>query len=184
MPKTLFFFLLLLASSALAQDSCPLGVVKDSLPGKCGLYNDANADSLCDLSQASVETQSSPADPLSRKISYHFWEILIITGLLGLATELWLKKRPRHTLACQTFWNWVLFLSFLGAALSGLYFVMPLDNRPAIGFNISYWHTVTSIAFIAIGLYHTIRRFALMLGRTGPCLKKNGECPGGKKQDK
>ena len=183
MRKALLMFFLLSAVTALAQDSCPAGVTRDSLPGKCGLYNDSNADSLCDLSQAAVEVQNNPGAPAPGR-NYRFWEILIATGILGLATELWLRKRARDTLACQTFWNWLLLLSFLGSALSGLYFVLPYEKRPAIGFNFSYWHTVVSIMFIAIGLYHTVRRFTLMLGRTGPCLKKNGECPGGKKQDK
>jgi hypothetical protein len=182
MRKVFLLFFLLSAAIALAQDTCPAGLTHDSLPGRCGLYNDANADSLCDLSQSKAEAKAVPASPAG--VGYHFWEILIMTGILGLATELWLRKRPKHTLACQTIWNWLLLLSFLGSALSGLYFMMPFDKRPALGFNLSYWHAVISIMFIAIGLYHTIRRFTSMLGRARPCLKKNGECPGGKKQDK
>jgi hypothetical protein len=177
MRKIFLIFFLLSAAAALAQDSCPARMTRDSLPGKCGLYKDAAGDSVCDLSQTVVEAKA-PAAPA--RISYHFWEIMVMTGILGLATELWLKRRPKYTLPCQTIWNWLLLLSFLGSALSGLYFVMPFDSRPALGFNISYWHAVISLIFIAVAMYHTIRRFASMLGRARPCIKKNGECPGGK----
>ncbi|MDP2808504.1 MAG: cytochrome b/b6 domain-containing protein, partial [bacterium] len=190
-------------SSALAQDSCPIGLTNDSLPGKCGLYVDADGNDVCDLSETktsqnldtraggnSVEItetasaqNSAPgagAAPAPRRASYHFWEILLITGILGLATELWLKKRSKDAIVLQTVWNWLLLLSFLGSALSGLYFVLPYDKRPALGFNFSYWHAVTGIIFIAVALYHTIRRFACLLGKPGHCLK-NGACKEAKK---
>ena len=234
MKKVLLVILLLSAVAALAQQTCPQGLTNDSLPGKCGLFTDANNDSICDLSQTagqeqepvSVETppgETAPEDPAPepetgsagyddnsasgpgpdagtepvaaslgnepeqepdtatapRRINYHFWEILIFTWILGLATEVWLKAKPEKTMTLQAAWNWLLLLSFLGSALSGLYFVLPFDQRPALGFNFSYWHTVVSIAFIAIGLYHTIRRFACLLGKPGPCLK-NGNCKGSK----
>lgn len=240
MPRTIFF-LLLLASSALAQQTCPRGLTNDSLPGKCGLYTDADGNNVCDLSETapvqdpgsgseetgygdtSQESQSQPpetedpgtnqpTEPLQngetetcdsglginpgpdpkqlpapatppRRANNHFWEIFIFTGILGLASELWLKKNPKDTQSLQIIWNWLLLLSFLGSALSGLYFVLPFDKRPALGFNFSYWHTVVSIAFIAIGLYHTIRRFACLLGRPGPCLKI-GACQETKKRPK
>jgi len=181
MPKTIFFFLFLLASSALAQNTCPLGLKNDSLPGQCAGYRDDNVDSLCDLSEA--EGLAAPVAPAAPRVNYHFWEILIITGILGLVTELFIRKNAKKTLVLQTGWNWLLLLSFLGSALSGLYFVLPFDRRPALGFNFSYWHTVVSIAFIAIGLYHTIRRFVCLLGKPGPCLK-NGACKEAKKRSK
>lgn len=239
MRRVFLILFLFSAATALAQDTCPNGLVNDSLPGKCGLYTDADGNNVCDLSETpsaqdpdpvpeeinsgdaaredpapepgtesgSIEA-GQPADPARngesetsngslegnpeqgpetvpapppRRINYHFWEILIITGILGLATELFARKKVKMTLALQTVWNWLLLLSFLGSALSGLYFVLPFDRRPALGFNFSYWHTVVSIAFIAIGLYHTIRRFACMLGKPGPC-HKNGDCKGAKKR--
>ncbi|MHB8158691.1 MAG: DUF4405 domain-containing protein [Desulfocucumaceae bacterium] len=231
MMRAFLIFFLLSAGNALAQQTCPLGLTNDSLPGKCGLFTDANNDSICDHSQPATaqdqETvsgeassgETAPEDPAPepetgsagyddnpatdpvrdggaetaatslgnepepepapdrepRRISYHFWEIFIFTGIFGLATEFWLKKNSGDALVLQTVWNWLLLLSFLGSALSGLYFVLPFDQRPALGFNFSYWHTVVSIAFIAIGLYHTVRRFACLLGKPGPCLK-NGAC--------
>ena len=181
MKKTFLIFFLLSAVCALAQDTCPLGLKNDSLPGQCAGYRDANVDSLCDLSEA--EGLAAPVAPAAPRVNYHFWEILIITGILGLATELFTGKNVKRALVLQTAWNWLLLLSFLGSALSGLYFVLPFDQRPALGFNFSYWHTVVSIAFIAIGLYHTIRRFACLLGKPGPCLK-NGACKEVKKRSK
>ncbi len=173
--------LLFPAIAVLAQDTCPLGLKNDSLPGQCAGYRDLNNDSLCDLSQTEVEGQSVPALPPTSRVNYHFWEIIVITGILGLATELFIKKNPKKTLTLQTAWNWILFVSFMASALSGLYFVLPFDKRPVIGLNFSYWHTVTGIAFIAIGLYHTIRRFTCMLGKKAPC-PNNGNCKGAKKQ--
>ena len=181
MGKVLIAFFLLSAVTTLAQDTCPLGLKNDSLPGQCAGYRDANVDSLCDLSEA--EGLAAPVAPAAPRVNFHFWEILIITGILGLVTELFTGKNAKKTLALQTVWNWLLLLSFLGSALSGLYFVLPFDRRPALGFNFSYWHTVVSIAFIAIGLYHTIRRFACLLGKPGPCLK-NEACKEAKKRSK
>ncbi|MDO9026349.1 MAG: DUF4405 domain-containing protein [bacterium] len=238
MMRAFLIFFLLSAGATLAQQTCPLGLTNDSLPGKCGLFTDANNDSICDHSQAAAQEQepisegtstdgtapedpapepetgsagyddnpaTDPArdggaettaaslgnepepepapDPAPRRINYHFWEILIFTWILGLATEFWIKAKPERTMVLQAAWNWLLLLSFLGSALSGLYFVLPFERRPALGFNFSYWHTVVSIAFIAIGLYHTIRRFACLLGKPGPCLK-NGACKEAKKRSK
>lgn len=238
MRKAFLFVFLLSAVTALAQNTCPSGLVNDSLPGKCGLYTDADGNNVCDLSETpsaqdqdpgieeansgdTVSEDQSPEPetedgslgnnqsvepiqngeaeissslnnntghdpgqtpaPAPRRINYHFWKILVITGILGLATELWLKRNSKDTLVLQTAWNWLLFLSFLASALSGLYFVMPYDKRPFAGFNFSYWHTVTGIIFIAVGLYHTIRRFTCMLGKKAPC-PNNGNCKEAKKQ--
>jgi hypothetical protein len=51
--KALFLFVLCLATSwpIFAWEDCPFGLVNDPRPGKCGLYEDANKDSLCDHSQ-------------------------------------------------------------------------------------------------------------------------------------
>ncbi|MDO9390485.1 MAG: hypothetical protein Q7U71_01790 [bacterium] len=238
MKKALLVIFLLSAGTALAQQTCPQGLTNDSLPGKCGLFTDANNDSICDHSQPAAQEQEpvsegtstdvtapedpapepetgnagyddNPAtdpvrdggaetaaaslgnepelepapDPEPHRANYHFWEMLILVGILGLATEFLIKINPERTLVLQAAWNWLLLLSFLGSALSGLYFVLPFDQRPALGFNFSYWHTVVSIAFIAIGLYHTVRRFACLLGKPGPCLK-NGACKEAKKRSK
>jgi len=214
MPKTILFFLLLLASSALAQNTCPRGLVNDSLPGRCGLYTDTDGNKVCDLSETkaapsgedssgnnvgsvkkeapakspepddccaepAADQKPEPA-PIPSRTNYHFGEIMIITGILGLATEFWLKNRSKDTLVLQTAWNWLLLLSFLGSALSGLYFVLPFDQRPALGFNFSYCHTVISIIFIAVAVYHTLRRFGCMLRGAKTCFKGKGEFPGGK----
>jgi hypothetical protein len=180
--RTAFLFLLLISAvSVLAQDTCPLGLSNDPHPGQCTGYRDLNSDSLCDLSQNGVEGRGGPATTVLPRVNYRFWEIIIATGILGLATELFIKRNRNKDLHIQIVWNWVLLVSFMASALSGLYYVLPPDKRPAMGFNMSYWHTVTGIVFIAVGLYHTIRRFTCMLGKKASC-PNNGNCKGTKKQ--
>ena len=52
--KNVYFvilFALLACSYSFAWDDCPFGLVNDRYPGKCGLYEDNNHDSICDHSQ-------------------------------------------------------------------------------------------------------------------------------------
>jgi hypothetical protein len=48
---SLILLSLALSFTALAWDDCPFGLVNDPEPGRCGLYQDTNSDSLCDHSQ-------------------------------------------------------------------------------------------------------------------------------------
>jgi hypothetical protein len=48
---TALSLLFLAAAPCLAWEDCPFGLVNDPHPGKCGLYEDTNHDSLCDHSQ-------------------------------------------------------------------------------------------------------------------------------------
>lgn len=51
--KAIFLVVLSCAVSCLvlAWDDCPFGLANDPHPGKCGLYEDVNSDSICDHSQ-------------------------------------------------------------------------------------------------------------------------------------
>lgn len=46
----IIFFLISINLVAAVED-CPLGMVNDTAPGSCVLYNDKNTDDICDLSQ-------------------------------------------------------------------------------------------------------------------------------------
>ncbi|HTY09394.1 MAG TPA: hypothetical protein VMF29_09550 [Candidatus Edwardsbacteria bacterium] len=49
-------------SIAIAWDDCPFGLVNDRYPGRCGLYEDANHDSICDHSQHRLLQAAAVAD--------------------------------------------------------------------------------------------------------------------------
>jgi hypothetical protein len=153
---------------------CPAGQQGDHYPGKCGIYQDTNRDSLCDLSQpalgageAGSPSQTSLPPPASRGPRYHLLEFALAVALLAAATEVALARRRSLTHRLQALWNWLLLVSFLLAALTGLYFVIPVAIRPRTSINVSLWHTEASLLFIAVGIYHAIRRFASMLRGLG-----------------
>ncbi len=45
-----------------------------------------------------------------------------------------------------------------------------------ITFNLSYWHTVTGLVFIYVGLYHAVRRGACLIRGAKTCVKKTPCC--------
>jgi len=172
-PFVLLCCLIALPLAAPAQP-CPAGQQGDPYPGRCGAYQDADRDSLCDLTKSAVgagevdslyitSTSALPA----RGPRYHLLEFALVVALLAVATEVALARRRALTLRLQALWNWLLLLSFLLSALSGLYFAIPIADRPRTTLNISLWHTEASILFIAVGIYHAVRRFASMLRGMG-----------------
>jgi hypothetical protein len=151
----------------LPGQSCPMGISNDPHPGHCGAYRDADSDSICDLSQPAAAAGSDPALP-----PYHAWQIFLAVILLAAATELLISRKKDLAFRLQTAWNWLLLLAFLLSSLTGLYFVLPLSWRPAAGIDLSYWHAETGLAFIAVGAYHALRRFACMLRGLGACFRR------------
>lgn len=66
--KKLFLLLLLVILlsyiNVAADTDCPLGMVNDTAPGQCVLYNDANANGICDLSEPhNCTTETSTNNP-------------------------------------------------------------------------------------------------------------------------
>jgi hypothetical protein len=207
----------LACTNSYGWDDCPFGLVNDRYPGKCGLYEDSNHDSICDHSQhqlmqvavvtdsallkntaqnhaprvtqgaksaaagrrsvpvipanvltppVPVTTEQSPPAQQSKAPSplrqrYPLWQIFLITAIAAIATEMLTAYNKKLALPLQTAWNWALLLSFLLTVAFCVPFVYPA-LLTSINFNLAYWHSLTGLAMIAIGLYHFIRRWGAM----------------------
>ena len=210
-------FALMACSYSFAWDDCPFGLVNDRYPGKCGLYEDSNHDSICDHSQhrllqgaiamdsvtlhavahapaqrkkqqAREITPRQPAAPIAPTVismapaqaiaapvlpsaqrnvpsplrqRYPLWQIFLITAILAVTTELLAAYNRKLTLSLQAAWNWALLLSFLLTVAFCVPFVYPALFM-SINFNLAYWHSLTGLVMIAIGLYHFVRRWGSM----------------------
>lgn len=108
--------------------------------------------------------------------NYHPWLILFIIAVLAIAGEIWQKQDKNKIALFQLFWNWTLLISFLASAMTGIYFILPPDSKPMISFNLAYWHTVSGLIFIYIGLYHVIRRAACLIRGAKTCVKQTPCC--------
>ena len=108
--------------------------------------------------------------------NYHPWLLLLMVAVLAIAGEIWQRRDSKKIVPIQTAWNWMLLISFLACSLTGIYFILPPETRPMITFNLSYWHNVSGLIFIYIGLYHTIRRAACLVRRAKTCVKKTPCC--------
>jgi|GEM_PF-1247574 len=133
---------------------------------------------------ANHEPALSPPEPISvsggttesKGPDYHQWLWLLTITVLAVAGEFWQKKDPGKIVLIQTFWNWLLLAGFLASSLTGIYFILPPASRPAVHFNLSYWHTVTGLIFIYTGLYHAVRRATCLIRGPKNCIKKNPCC--------
>jgi hypothetical protein len=68
----IIFLLLLIAVQIVnaAEVECPIGLVNDTSPGQCGLYNDENSNELCDLSEPhNCTTETDINNPSSITLS-------------------------------------------------------------------------------------------------------------------
>jgi hypothetical protein len=108
--------------------------------------------------------------------NYHPWLLLFMVSVLAIAGEIWQRQDSKKIILIQTAWNWMLLGSFFASSLTGLYFILPPGSRPVIAFNLSYWHTITGLIFIYIGLYHAIRRAACLVRGSKTCVKKTPCC--------
>lgn len=127
--------------------------------------------------QSAVETATQPEKLASpRGPDYHPWLWLLLIAFLATAGEIWQKKDTKKIAFIQTFWNWLLLVTFLACSLTGIYFILPSGIRPTNSIDISYWHTVTGLVFIYIGLYHAIRRAVCLIRGPKNCVKKNPCC--------
>ncbi|MDD4353014.1 MAG: hypothetical protein PHN56_01010 [Candidatus Nanoarchaeia archaeon] len=95
MKKLLFFLIALFLINISFSVDCPRGLVNDSYPGVCGLYEDSNNDNLCDLSQ-DLQTLAQNGE-LSQDISIIDsvlnikWLLPILTLVLSIAFPFILK---------------------------------------------------------------------------------------------
>lgn len=128
------------------------------------------------------DPEATEADPSvdipvkPRRPNYHPWLLLFIIAVLVIAGEIWQKQDKKKIALIQLFWNWALLISFLASAMTGIYFILPPVSRPMISFNLVYWHTVTGLVFMYVGLYHVVRRAACLTRGAKTCVKKTPCC--------
>lgn len=217
-----YFLSIMLSAAALAAPlratDCPFGLVNDREPGKCGLYQDDDRDSICDLSQAATPAGKAtlpaaapitaparrpspappspgiavpeapvpdppvpaplPARPSPLRQRYPAWQVFAIVLALAVATELLCARNKRLVLPLQAAWNWALALSFLLTAGTGVVYAYPA-LLVRFSFNLGTWHSVPGLAMIAIGAYHTVRRFGCLWRGAGSWFSRRGGSCGG-----
>jgi hypothetical protein len=106
---------------------------------------------------------------LPNRPNHHPWLLMFLVGILSLSGELWQKREPAKLMLIQSIWNWLLLASFLASSLTGLYFILGTGLK--LGPAMHYWHTLSSILFIYIAIYHVIRRAACLLRGPQTCYK-------------
>lgn len=116
---------------------------------------------------ASAPPSDSSAAALPNRPNYHPWLLMFLVGILALSGELWQKMEPAKLVPIQAIWNWLLLVSFLGSSLTGLHFILGPGLR--LGPAMHYWHTLSSLLFIYIAIYHVIRRVACLLRGPQTC---------------
>ena len=153
----LLILVLLFSNLALALD-CPYGQVNDSQQ-LCGLYQDKNSDTICDLSQE-IPAQTLPTltNNVLGKTTYHTLEITIITTLIYLLSYLLVKKGKLQYPLHKKIWNYLLLVSFIIVALTSIGYLIKLDyNISTISLTtLNFWHIELGLIMILISLYHTL----------------------------
>lgn len=68
--KYVFLFFLILLPFAYAETECPIGLVNDTAPGQCVLYDDSNSNEICDLSEPhNCTTETTTNNPAGTELS-------------------------------------------------------------------------------------------------------------------
>ncbi len=137
-----------------------------------------NAPEVNPEKQAGTMVSSSPKrNPIKlNRLNYHPWLLLFMVAVLAIVGEIWQRQDSNKILPIQTAWNWMLLTSFFASSLTGLYFILPPGSRPTITFNLSYWHSITGLVFIYIGLYHALRRATCLIRGARTCIKRTPCC--------
>ncbi|HIH32128.1 TPA: hypothetical protein HA235_05460 [Candidatus Woesearchaeota archaeon] len=68
--KVFVIMLFFLVTFAYAETECPLGMVNDTAPGQCVLYDDSNSNEICDLSEPhNCTTETTTNNPVGIELS-------------------------------------------------------------------------------------------------------------------
>ena len=164
--KNIIILFILVILSANAQE-CPRGLVNDPYPGVCGLYTDADVDSICDLSQEDIalvnmnqSSENENVQPINSSViktttEYHFTAILIITLAVYSVTYFLSNRKKISVLVHKKIWNAVLLLSFLGTGISGIVLVIRLNYGINIPFpSALFLHVETGIVMAIVSVFH------------------------------
>jgi hypothetical protein len=126
--------------------------------------------------EASVSIDPEPSDPPPKpakpRPGRHAWPIILTTALLAVATEWLTAVKKELGFRLQSVWNWMLLVLFMLSAATGVYFILPNGGEPGLAVLLYHWHVETGLAFVAVGAYHALRRFACMLRGLGACFRR------------
>lgn len=100
--------------------------------------------------------QAYGAEGGSRFAELYVAHILAALAVLTLASELVARRFPGAAKAARLFWNWLLLLSFLVCAVSGLLLLTPLGGK--LRFYVFHLHVWGGAAAAWAGIYHTLKR--------------------------
>ncbi len=133
---------------------CPYGNVNDPYPGQCELYTDTNSNQICDHSEP----------PLSPMKSFVLWASFVVVALyflhwyLSHKTTIGKRFKFLSRVWFRYFWNLVLLLSFIPAAVSGVLWVFGVTS-----FDFNLWHNKAGIIFTIVVALHLLKRFRHIL---------------------
>lgn len=120
-----------------------------------------------------TETPAPKTHPLQARSGRHVLAVLMITSLLALATEWLIYAKKSLAFRLQSIWNWLLLAFFLLSSATGIYFILvPIQADPPLALRLYFWHVDTGLVFVAIGVYHALRRMPCMLRGLSSCFRR------------
>jgi len=97
----------------------------------------------------------------ARFVELYVGHILAALAVLTAASELLTRAKPDAAKVARLFWNWLLLLSFLACAVSGLLLLTPLGGK--LRFYVFHLHVWGGAAAAWAGIYHTLKRLRGMV---------------------
>ena len=149
--KVLLVLFFLISSGAFAWEECPFGLINDCYPGECSRYIDSNNDEICDLSQ-------SEKNITIKRQTYHPLPITLILIFLYTLSSFLIKKKIISLAIHRKIWNFLLLISFLISAGSGMLLTIEINYNLKIisPSNILFYQVETGIAMTVISAFHMI----------------------------
>lgn len=159
--KVLLVLFFLISSGAFAWEECPFGLINDPYPGECSRYVDTDNDRICDLSQLAPEdvgTLTTPSDIEIKRRVYHLLPITLILIFLYTLSSFLIKKKIISLAIHRKIWNFLLLISFLISAGSGILLVIEINYSLKIisPSNILFFQVEAGIAMTVISVFHII----------------------------
>ncbi len=97
----------------------------------------------------------------ARFVELYVAHILSALAVLTAASELLTRAKPDAAKVARLFWNWLLLLSFLTCAVSGLLLLTPLGGK--LRFYVFHLHVWGGAGAAWAGVYHTLKRLRGMV---------------------
>ncbi|MFA5258741.1 MAG: DUF4405 domain-containing protein [Candidatus Pacearchaeota archaeon] len=169
MKKLILLLLLLGIIPFISSLDCPIGLINDTYPGNCGLYTDANNNQICDHSENQIIQDANSEELESKNFAispngkqYYLLWILPSLIVIYLISYFLSKKQKILMITHKKIWNLLLFITFLGVGISGLFLVIKIQYNINITwpFNLLFWHVETGIVMVIISIFHILWHWA------------------------